>query len=772
MSSRTETTYAPVRVLTHRNNHYAPVRVLTHRNNHYAPVRVLTHRNNPTTKLKHMKNTSGFILSLLLSSATFAQMGPRKPNPQLASQPTQGQLRELFAGPSGNHQTWLNSMNSWRTKLRDTLSFSTRLYDLKELAWTRNVYTYAQVMSHDRYLYDPQKHQYTVDRFLNDVSKRYGGLEAVLIWPTYPNIGIDDRNQLDYLAGMPGGYNGVKEMIAQFHKRNVRVFFPIMIWDHGTQPLNAAMAAALVKAMKEIGADGLNGDTMPGVTEDYKDAFDSLGYVLALQPELSLQTLKMAEWNTMSWGYFWNYEHQPGVSIYKWLEPRHQVHITNRWAMDKTDDLQYAFFNGIGYNTWENIWGIWNQVPDRHAEAIRRIRTIYQQFPDAWTAAGWTPHVPLLQPNVYASLFPGTSATVYTFVNRDSLHDVKGEMIKLPFNDQHVYYDLWNGKAITPKRNGSDAVIGLSIEARGYGAIAILKKGSESKAFRSFLSTMAALSAKPLSSYSATWKEIPQQQFPLSKTKIVSKAPDGMIEIPAAKNYSFESVGVMIEGKELPTALGIQHPWEQHASRSQTHVMDIPSFYIDRFPVTNEQFKKFIDATRYHPKDDYNFLKSWSNGKYPEGAAKQPVTWVSIEDARAYAVWAGKRLPHEWEWQYAAQGTDGRLYPWGSADSTRRPPVDSSRNMRMPTAVDAFPQGASTFGVMDMTGNIWQWTDEYLDEHTRAAVIKGGSYYQAKTSRWYFPQAYELDKYGKYLLMSPGLDRAGTIGFRCVADKE
>ncbi|RYZ47450.1 MAG: formylglycine-generating enzyme family protein, partial [Sphingobacteriales bacterium] len=697
-----------------------------------------------------MKKTYGVLMALLLGSAVTAQMGPRKPNPQLASQPTQGQLRELFAGPGGDHKTWLDSMNNWRTRLRDTLAFNTKQYERPELSWTKNIYSYAQVMSHDRYLYDPKKGEYTVDRFIDDVTKRYGGLDAVLIWPTYPNIGIDDRNQLDYLAAMPGGHEGVKKMVDAFHKKNVRVFFPIMIWDHGTKPLDASMAIALTKAMIEVGADGLNGDTMPGVTEDYKTVYDSLHYALALQPELSLQNLKMAEWNTMSWGYFWEYAPKPGVSIYKWLEPRHQVQITNRWATDKTDDLQYAFFNGIGYNAWENIWGVWNQVTDRHAEMIRRIRTIYQQFPDVWSSTGWVPHLPLLQQDVYASVFPGAKETVYTFVNRDTAHDKKGELLKLPFSANAEYYDAWNGKQLKPRREGNDVFIDLAIESRGFGAVVVITKGGATNQFNSFLKTMATLSAKPLSSYSAQWKEIPQLQFPLKPTAKAGARPDGMIDIPATKSYEFESIGVMIEGKELPTALGIQHPWEKHAARSQKHVMEIPSFYIDQYPVTNEQFKRFLAATKYHPQDDYNFLKYWSNGTYPEGTAKLPVTWVSIEDARAYAAWAGKRLPHEWEWQYAAQGTDGRLYPWGAADSTRRPPVDSNRVIRLPSAVDAFPQGASIFGVMDLTGNIWQWTDEYQDEHTRAAVLKGGSYYQAKTSRWYFPQAYELNKYGKY----------------------
>ena len=86
-----------------------------------------------------------------------------------------------------------------------------------------------------------------------------------------------------------------------------------------------------------------------------------------------------------------------------------------------------------------------------------------------------------------------------------------------------------------------------------------------------------------------------------------------------------------------------------------------------------------------------NFLRDWKNGNYPSGWDNKPVTWVSLEDARAYATWAGKRLPHEWEWQYAAQGTDGRMYPWGNdwdaaavpAPDKRAPCADRMRWMRI-----------------------------------------------------------------------------------------
>ena len=202
-------------------------------------------------------------------------------------------------------------------------------------------------------------------------------------------------------------------------------------------------------------------------------------------------------------------------------------------------------------------------------------------------------------------------------------------------------------------------------------------------------------------------------------------------------------------------------------------MLTLTPYYIDRYPVTNEQFAKFMAAAHYQPKDDHNFLRDWKNGTFPQGWANKPVTWVSIEDARAYAAWAGKRLPHEWEWQYAAQGSDGRMYPWGSEwDDAAAPSSDKGRNMMPAADVNAHPRGASPFGVEDLVGNVWQWTDEYTDDHTRAGILRGGSHYQPQGSHWYFPQAYRLSEHGKYLLMAPSKDRSGAVGFRCVVDAE
>jgi iron(II)-dependent oxidoreductase len=242
-----------------------------------------------------------------------------------------------------------------------------------------------------------------------------------------------------------------------------------------------------------------------------------------------------------------------------------------------------------------------------------------------------------------------------------------------------------------------------------------------------------------------------------------------MIRIPAAE-FDFAVQGVEIEGQTWE-GVDVQYPWETSPRRSHRRRLSIEAFCIDRYPVTNAQYKAFLDATAYRPQDDHNFLRHWHNGRPRSGSHNKPVIWVSIEDARAYAQWAGKRLPREWEWQYAAQGGDDRRYPWGNEWNPEAVPEPAcGRAMPVPDDVNAHPAGASPFGVMDLVGNVWQWTDEYADAHTRAAILRGGSAYQPQTSHWYFPQAYRLDQHGKYLLMAPCKDRSAGIGFRCVID--
>jgi gamma-glutamyl hercynylcysteine S-oxide synthase len=108
-------------------------------------------------------------------------------------------------------------------------------------------------MAHDRYLYDVATGKYTIDKYLADVRKRYGGIDSILIWPTYPNLGVDSRNQDQLIRDLPGFPTEVKRMIEDFHKNGVKVLFPLNPWDTGTHDPGAPWSEVLPATMDEIG---------------------------------------------------------------------------------------------------------------------------------------------------------------------------------------------------------------------------------------------------------------------------------------------------------------------------------------------------------------------------------------------------------------------------------------------------------------------------------------------------------------------------------------
>jgi formylglycine-generating enzyme required for sulfatase activity len=218
-------------------------------------------------------------------------------------------------------------------------------------------------------------------------------------------------------------------------------------------------------------------------------------------------------------------------------------------------------------------------------------------------------------------------------------------------------------------------------------------------------------------------------------------------------------------------------PFAMGSGRREVH---IDALYMDRLPVTNAQFAVFLDATQYRPTDAgaKRFLAHWRNNKPPRGEERHPVVFVSWFDARAYASWAGRRLPTEAEWEKAARGTDGRRYPWGRIEPK---PVHANfgRSREGTTIVGSFPEGASPYGILDLAGNVWEWCEDAYDEdfyengpnmnpklassprNKSGQVMRGGSFvYDARALRTYarmgFDPHYRFAEGGFRCVKSPG----------------
>lgn len=169
----------------------------------------------------------------------------------------------------------------------------------------------------------------------------------------------------------------------------------------------------------------------------------------------------------------------------------------------------------------------------------------------------------------------------------------------------------------------------------------------------------------------------------------------------------------------------------------------LDSFYIDKYPVTNVQFRLFDPSYTYPPGRD----------NYP---ATTRLTWYK---ANEYARWLGRRLPREEEWEKAACGTDGRLYPWGDKFDPSRCNTKESGILGF-TPVNQYPNGQSPYGCFDMAGNVLEWTTSWFDEQRNFMVVKGGSWddfdFVARcASRMGYEHFYPMTM---------------IIGFRCVKD--
>ncbi len=616
-----------------------------------------------------------------------------------------------------------------------------------------------------------------------------------LSFPTsYPNIGVDDRNQFELIKSLPGGREAVAAAVARFHARGVKVFWPYFRWDEGTASPETPDYQALVSEVVLLDSDGINGDTCDGLNATWFDESVAAGKALALESQsMGSRRYGFSEgWenlttNVMSWGENWPYTDAPLISAYRIIEPRHMVQIVERFAENRTNGLHHAFFNGIGYETWENIWNMFNLITPRDGEAIRRIRAILLELAETISSdtTKWRPYPPPAQvlEGVFVSQFdnPAMFRNAYLVVNRRARnHRGTEEAFFVECDPGDRVYDMYRGHELTPyeldhacEQKGG-AYLKYPLEPHGFGAVLVVRPGGTAPS-REYLQRMRMITTAPLSAYSPVRSFLPQTMSPLIRSRGLDGA-DGMsyIEPPAnGAPYDWSCSGNIQQGDSLPTIVDVQFPFETSPRRNHAQKIELEPFWLDTFPVTNGEYLEYLRSSGYRPRDPTNWLRSWPNAdRFPTGWANKPVQWISRAEAAAYCEYVEKRLPHTWEWQYAAQGSDGRRFPWGDEpDPDRTPTPSTARVFPILDDVGAHPNGASPFGVEDLLGLVFQWTDTFVDEHTEMTIVRGSSsYIPHEAARYYFPRPANLYEHNTLLTMADSMDRSAGIGFRCAMD--
>lgn len=711
--------------------------------------------------------------------------------------------------------------------LYEVKQFDNKLYQRKDLDYIRHAYTMHLMMAWEKNYYSDSSYHYT--EFLEHKRMLYGGDDIFTIWPTWPVLGLDQRTQWDLVRDLPGGIVKQKELASASHSMGTKYFISYNPWDDKDEKTSLQTMSDFIK---RIDADGVVLDTRAEGSDALQQAADRA------RPGVVLYSEGMATPKDMQ-GIIAGRVHNdiyypPLLNLNKLIKPDFAIFRVAEVNKERIRrEYSLSLFNGHGVEVNVMRPGRPEWIDDDYKYWGRCVR-ILKENSSNFNSYGWIPLIPTLHDNIYVNKWPGKRKTIYTVFSLLP-EGFENTLFDADLADEYHFVDLWNHEDLKHETTGGKVrpIIELESFNRKYlgtnneGVVTVVavlpkvlqiqtegdrisieaKQGNNIKIWagnpaydkQALMIRSTSASIHLFEKFGRVEGKYVIQLFdgeelldelihfippgtPLlvsvvQSTPMASTVPEKMVRIPAG-SFTMN----VVNGDEF-----IAYP-----KQGYPRLISLNSFYMDKYPVTNGEFKKFIDGTNYHPADTINFLKHWINHSPKRGEENFPVVNISYEDAKSYATWAGKRLPTEAEWQYAAQTGDGRTWPWGNQVKQKAkeaknisttltlvdygipdPAFCNTGNGKL-YPVGQYRKGVNPLGLYDLVGSVWQMTNDwYQSDSYQYIIMKGGSYYHPGGSWWYVQGGPKPLHYRQMLLrVSQGFERNGTVGFRCVKDAE
>ncbi len=711
--------------------------------------------------------------------------------------------------------------------LFDLDEFDQTLYERQDLEWIRHSYASHLIYTWDHAFYESEVGEYTLDQFLVRGKKLYGGDDFIGIWPTWPTLGLDQRNQWDLFRDLPGGLVKINALAKICRNAGSKFFICYNPWDSDTR--SESHYTGMAEMIKEIGADGVVLDTKGSSSLELQHAADSVRSGVVMYSEGMAVPKDMP--GIVSGRVHNALYYPPMLNLNKLIKPDFAIFRVAELAFEPIRrEYATSFFNG--YGTELNIFkpGRPEWVEDDYKFFGRTLR-ILRENTSCFVGYNFTPLIPTLTDNIWVNKWPSERKTIYTVFSLipEGFDDI---LFEAEVKEGYHWVDLWNHQELTPVEKDGKLFVQVRTESfhkswlgtNNEGAVSGIGHFKERLFFTSFMDEihldiqpgehLKIWSGDP--DYSKTPLELGPGRHRVSLFEEFRRAEGDFVlqlfeneELVDEKLYYLKpgtprllsQVGKTEPGVgevanmclipagvfEWKTTHGdefIGYPENPYKGPIQMH-----SFYMDKHPVTNQEYYEFIRQTGYYPEDPANFLKHWKNGIPLKSDRQKPVTYVSYEDANAYAKWSGKRLPSELEWQYAAQSDELWPWPWSKLDTIKRETEYVTNTLTVSRLkgvgtyycnpgngildpIGKYPMGDNRFGISDLVGTVWQLTNDLYDNGSyNFIILKGGSYFNPGSSWWYVQGGPRPLHYRQMLLrVSRGFERNSTVGFRCVKD--
>ena len=724
----------------------------------------------------------------------------------------------------------------WREGLRllfqkrylfDVDQFDNKLYKRQDLKWIRNAYVMHLMMAWDKEFYDQERGGYQLHNFLNRGDSLYGGDDVIGIWPTWPTLGLDSRNQFDLFRDLPGGLPALQALSSRATSRGTSLFMAYNPWDSDTR--SEDHISGMIQLLSDAGGNGLILDTRGESNEALQRAADSVKSGVIMYSEGMAVPANM---QGIVAGRVHNALYYPPVlNLNKFIKPDFAIfRVAEIFKEPISREFSLAFFNGYGIEINQFAPGKPEWILDQYRYLGKTTR-ILRENTDNFTASEYTPLLHTLKDSVYVNAWPAEEKTIYTIFSLlpSGFH---GPLFEVQPKPGYHFVDLWHHEERNPIQKDGRWFVDVQTDAfekRWLGTnnegtvdcIAQLPEYLDISLFGDELKVASSegteiriwagnpsYQGKPLALVNGNHIISIMEHFGRYEGKLVIQLFRDAVLIDEQVTHIIPGMPRLLSKVEhtnnnTPSPEMSRIPAGSFIFKT-THgdgfipypdyrngqVYQMLEFLMDIFPVTNIQFKEFIEKSGYQPQDTLNFLKHWNGNSFPPGKENYPVVYVSYEDAQAYAKWAGKRLPTEVEWQYAAQTSDGRSWPWGGNTSqVHREEEKVTETLTrftikgispdycnigngIPDAVGSYPKGTNPFGLQDLVGAVWQLTqDLYKSGSYDYIMLKGGSYFNPASSWWYVQGGPRETHYSQQLLrVSQGFERNATVGFRCVRD--